>query len=823
MSNCSRRACFWRIRETSPVRKLVALVACLLLIGLSVDTSAAAVPSLTPEEQAWIRAHPVVRVIAESNWRPFEYIERGKVVGLIPSYMAVISAMTGLRFEAVPGIGWDQSPEALQSGRADVTTEISRSAAERLGSNIIVSRPFFVSGISIITDHQATVMFDLEDLTGKRVALKGQGGLEYMVRQKYHSIQLLPYATDQNALEAIIDGQADAAIGLDATLLPVVRRQYYGRLHLSGHVAYYPIALSMATRSDLPLLASIIDKSLAAIPVRQAEGITESWLKLADYGEPSTASILRYRAPQVMGAAGIMFAFALLTIFSLRARAAALHSKREKAMFLAFMSHEIRTPMHTILSSLELLQRSPLDAKQAMRTRSAVVASETLLELLNDLLEYSRLDSRGTQLELLATPVDTWARLTVDQVRWRADEKGLSLTLEVACDPQLNLIIDPTRLRQVALNLLLNAIKFTDRGTVKLRLDYLPAAKAGRPGEFTLKVSDTGIGLSEEQMQHIFDAFSQANISTARQFGGSGLGLTICKELVALMHGHIAVSSESGGLTSFTVRIPALRAESASPKAAEFKESGPVHRAQSSHVTNSVPAAIKPASSKCPLLLVVDDHVAVQIAVRDQLEELGCDAILVGTGTAALDVFEQTRFDMVLLDCNLPDIDGYTVAERMRKHESASAAEQTPIIAISAAVDDAHEQRCVTSGMNGVLSKPVRLDLLRGVIELWCSANVSDSRLVESTDLAPRETLQQAYDRSLSDDLEVLALAIEQNDSTKMRFALHRIKGSSHVAGREDIAAIADKFETALGSTPAPSSGQLMKMLANLRAARDLD
>jgi signal transduction histidine kinase/DNA-binding NarL/FixJ family response regulator len=721
----------------------------------------------------------------------------------------------------VPGIGWGQSPEALQSGRADVTTVISRTAAERFGANIIVSRPFFVSGIAIITDHEATVMFDLEGLAGKRVSLKGQGGLEYLVRQKYPTIELLPYATNEKALEAVVDGDADAAIGLEATMLPVVRRQYYGRLHVSGSVAYHPIALSIATRSDLPLLASIIDKSLAAIPARQAEGIKESWLRLADYGEPSIASIVRYRTPQVLGAIALLFIFALLTIISLRARAAALKSEREKAMFLAFMSHEIRTPMHTILSSLELLQRSPLNSKQTRRTRLAVVASETLLELLNDLLEYSRLDSRGTRLEPLATPIGTWARLTVDQVRWRADEKGISLTLEVACDPELILIIDPTRLRQIALNLLLNAIKFTSRGTVILQLEYSPAAKAGRPGELTLKVSDTGIGLSEKQMLHIFDAFRQADISTTRHFGGSGLGLAICKELVTLMHGNIEVSSEPGGLTTFIVRVPALHAQTASPKAAEVKESEPVNRMQSSHLIESTePDAVK-ASSETPLLLVVDDHVAVQIALRDQLEELECDAILVGNGTMALDAFAQTRFDMVLLDCNLPDIDGYTVAERMRKHESAADLQRTPIIAISAAVDDAHKQRCTTSGMDGVLGKPLRLDLLREVIELWCLADVSNSRLVEPTNLAPRETLQQAYERSLGDDIEVIAQAIEQKDLSKIRYAVHRIKGSSHVAGHDDIAAIANEFQTTLDSETPPSPDALFEILDRLKATRD--
>lgn len=801
--------------------KLFALLTYMLLPCCSGGAWAIPSPLLTSEEQAWIHAHPVVRVVAETNWSPFEYLERGRIVGLIPSYMAAVSAMTGLHFEVDHSLGWGQSPEAFQSGKADVTAVISRTAAERLGPNVIVSRPFFVSAISIITDHQAAVMFDLQELKGQRVALKGQGGLEFLVRQAHPSIKVLPFDTHEEALEALANGEAEAALGLDATILPIMRRQFYGRLYLSGSVAYHPIALSLATRSDLPLLASIIDKSLAAIPVRQANGIRESWLRLADYGEPSTASILRYRAPQVLGALGIFIVFLVLTIYSIRARGVALRSEREKAMFLAFMSHEIRTPMHSIFSSLELLQRSPLNARQAERTRSAVVAAETLLELLNDLLEYSRLDSRRLELEQLATCMGMWAQQTVNLVRWRADEKGLTLALDMACDAELNLIIDPTRLRQIASNLLVNAIKFTESGTVKLRLEYAPALKANGAGELKLEVSDTGIGLSKAQQLHIFDAFQQADTSTTRQYGGTGLGLAICKELATLMRGTIAVSSERGGLTTFTIRIPALIAGSvASPDAEQFVKPPPrIHPALTCVDGDVVPAA-GPTVLQCPLLLVVDDHVAVQIAIRDQLEELGCDAILLGTGTAALDVFGQTRFDMVLLDCNLPDIDGYTVAESMRKVESATNAAHTPIIAISAAVNDAHKLRCVSSGMDDVLSKPLRLDVLKALIERRCATFITGSRRVESNDVDQRETLQQAYQRTLDNDIDVILRAIEQNDWSRMRYAIHRIKGSSHVAGHDDIAEVAGMLEALLNSTPLPSPEVLANMLEHLNEAR---
>jgi two-component system sensor histidine kinase EvgS len=798
--------------------KLVVLLA-FLMFGWSGSARAAGSPLLTPEEQAWIKTHPVVRVIAENNWQPFEYLENGRIVGLVPSYMELISEMTGLRFEVVPGIGWGQAPAALQRGDADVATVISRSTADRLGTDIIISRPFFVSGISIVTDDQATVMFDLEDLRGKRLALKGQGGLEYLVRQRYPSIKVLPFDTHEEALQTLLDGKADAAIGLDATILPVVRRKFYGRLHVSGAVAYYPVALSMVTRSDLPLLASIIDKSLAAIPVRQAEAIKERWLRLADYGEPSIESILRYRAREVLGALGILIIFALLTIFSLRARTAAMRSEREKAMFLAFMSHEIRTPMHTIFSSLELLQRSPLNEKQAERTRTAVIASETLLELLNDLLEYSRLDSRRLELEQIATPIAAWARQTIDMVRWRAEKKRLTLTLDVTCAPELNLIIDPTRLRQIASNLLVNAIKFTESGVVKLRLDYAPPAKAGRPGALTLEVSDTGIGLSAEQQLQIFDAFRQADTSTPRHFGGTGLGLAICKELAVLMRGSIAVRSEPGGLTSFTVRVPVRSAEFADAEAVRVKGAPSVNHVERSRAAETAAVAAE-TSSKRPLLLVVDDHEAVQIAIRAQLDELGYDAIMVGTGTAALEAFATRSYDMVLLDCNLPDIDGYTVADRMRAHESVTMAEHTPIIAISAAVDEQHKVRCMTSGMDGALSKPIRLDMLRELVELWCPA-WAPTPPVESIEPMRNDTMQQVYLRSLKEDVEIILRAIEEKDWGGVRYAVHRIKGSSHVAGQPEIAVIAEKFEASLDSTTTPSSDQFAEMLNGLREAQE--
>jgi signal transduction histidine kinase len=191
------------------------------------------------------------------------------------------------------------------------------------------------------------------------------------------------------------------------------------------------------------------------------------WIESTDYGKPSLQSILYYRRWQVAAAGAGLLALIAIAFAAWRSRVAAVRSEQDKAMFFAFISHEIRTPMHTILSSLELLQRAKLPPKQAGRADAAVAASESLLALLDDLLEYSRLESRNVVLTPEPTYVEPWVQRSADMVRWRVDEKKLGLALELACPPGLCLLIDPMRTQQIVLNLLVNAIKFTSAGSLR--------------------------------------------------------------------------------------------------------------------------------------------------------------------------------------------------------------------------------------------------------------------------------------------------------------------------------------------------------------------
>ncbi len=791
---------------------------------------AANAPQFTAEERAWIASHPVVRTRILPHWRPFEFRENGKVVGVVPSYLAVISQISGLRFEYVDDIAWRDSADALRTGRIDIVPDVAwlsahnalnepdaRAAlgvtasddATSLHSNSIVSRPYFVGTVLVVAPEHMNLFVDSRNLAGRRVAIKGGGELEAAIRRSDIPMTLLTYDDERDALAAVSDGDADVAIGPDMSVLPLLQRQYRNKLFVSGGLPDTPYALAIATRRDMPVLAAIIDKSLAAISARDAEIVARQWIEAADYGKPSLHSILYYRRTQVAAAGAGLLALVAIAFVSWRARVSAVRSERDKAMFLAFISHEIRTPMHTILSSLELMQRSKLAPKQAARANAAVAASESLLTLLDDVLEYSRLESRNVTLSPEPTQIEPWVRSSVEMVRWRVDEKGLNLSLEFACPTSLTLLIDPVRTRQIVLNLLVNAIKFTSNGAIGLRVDYLEG-NTGTSDTLAIEVHDTGIGIPPERQRRIFEPYQRVEEPGSRRVSGSGLGLSICRELVDLMNGKITVSSSPDRGTVFTVTLPARRtaltavSDTAEPQA-------PTHEAAT--LECGAPQQV----DEGPMILVVDDHEAVQHAIGHQLGALACRSMVAGNGAQALDQFKRLRYDMVLLDCDLPDLDGYTVAQRMRASEQQCGQEHTPIIAISASTDDAHRERCFDSGMDGVLGKPLRLESLRKMIDLWCPASKRDA-LQPPVGQTPAtgSDFPAIYRQSVDADLALLAAALSAGDADRACHAAHRIKGAAAIAGHIGTSELADELERGLqaasGGIPA-SAGRLHQEL----------
>lgn len=783
------------------------IIAIGLIVGaVSTAGSANTQPPFTAEELAWIAQHPIVKTRIDADWRPFEFRERGKASGLVPSYLDAVARVSGLRFEYVDDVSWSNSAEALKSGRIDMVPDVTSDTLRF--TDLSFTQSYFVGTIVVVAPEHVDVVADFRSLAGRRVAIKGSGGLDFVIRESGLPITLMPYQTERDALAAVADGDADVAVGPDMSLLPLVRHQFKDKLYLSGSLPERPYSLAFATRSDSRMLASILEKSLAAISASAREEIARRWIESADYGKPTLHAVLYYHRWQVTAASALVLALAAVAFVSVRARAAAIRSDRDKAMFLAFISHEIRTPMHTILSSLELLQRSKLSPKQASRADAAVAASESLLTLLDDILDYSRLESRNVTLAPEPTPVVQWVRSSADMVRWRVDEKGLRLALDFACPAQLCVLIDPMRTRQILLNLLVNAIKYTSAGSVTLGVGYVER-RPNHSGDLVLEVRDTGIGIPADLQLRIFEPYQRVEESGGRHASGSGLGLSICRELVDLMGGKIDVASSPDTGTVFAVTLPVRLAAAA-------RDDNPVACALP-HAPAAYAAADAGPTHDHPVILVVDDHEAVRHAIRQQLDALGCRCIAAADGAHALEQFERSAYDMVLLDCDLPDLDGYTVATRMRTIEHASNHVRTPIIAISASTDDAHRARCFDSSMDGVLAKPLRLDTLRQLIELWCSpGTMAMNGEPGCASAAAQDDFHAVYRQTVDADLAELDDALSAGDAARARRAAHRIKGAAAIAGHVRTSEIANALEhrlTAHSLTLAPDVSGLRDAL----------
>ena len=650
---------------------------------------------LTPKEKEYLEAKKTIKMCIDPDWMPFEKIEDGKHIGMSADYISIFQKDIGYPIETIIAKDWSESLEFGKQRKCDIFSLIMPTNERRDYLNF--TTPYMSVPLVIATNLNELFISDITNVSNKSIGIIKGYAYGEILRDKYPNMQLVDVENLKDGLEKVKRGDLFGFIGTLATVGYQIQKSYVGELKIAGKFEE-TWDLGIGTRNDEPILNNIFNRAINKLSAKQKQEILNRWVSVNYDKEVNYDTVFKWVGALVL----VFVTIILVVLFSNRrlnqeiqnrkkiqkelqeAKESADKASNYKSEFLANMSHEIRTPLNAILGFIDLLKNEELNKRSLEYINIIDSSSYSLLQIIEDILDFSKIESGKLDIDKIDFNSRAEFEVITHLFSAKCKEKNLNLSLIIDKNLPQTINTDPLRIKQIISNLLGNAIKFTPEGkNIEVSIEY--ANKLLR-----ISVRDEGKGIEEDKLEHIFKSFSQEDSSTTREFGGTGLGLTISKELVRLLDGELKVRTKVGVGSEFYFYIPVgIGKDITTPE-------------ENSDNT----------SFDGKKVLLVEDNKANQMFIKVILKKLNLEFDIANDGLEAIEAFKNAKYDIILMDENMPNMSGIEATKEILSMQEQNNLEHTPIIALTANALKGDRERFLEAGMDEYLSKPVNMEQL---------------------------------------------------------------------------------------------------------------